>query len=196
MNVFCLQEEPRDVEGAEADDREPFRTIAVELVLTQWKREHEGRPFLFGAGGCLPVWHGVGRFTINLSSSATWPGADQKKRWPDVYKTVRGDVWPSLLKGFDLARVLYDGRDHGGTAETYLSKLQGPMGIIDQPQNLLQLQDEGLDVPFLDAQLKLDPDRRLLSIYIIREIISKRSKEHALSRTRRVSYNTDQKTGR
>ena len=123
-------------------------------------------------------------------------GLIKKKRWPDVYKTVRGDVWPSLLKGFDLARVLYDGRDHGGTAETYLSKLQGPMGIIDQPQNLLQLQDEGLDVPFLDAQLKLDPDRRLLSIYIIREIISKRSKEHALSRTRRVSYNTDQKTGR
>jgi len=41
MNVFCLQEESRDVEGAEADDREPFRTIVVELVHAQWKREHE-----------------------------------------------------------------------------------------------------------------------------------------------------------
>ena len=41
INVFCLEEESRDVEGAEADDREPFRTIVVELVLAQWKREHE-----------------------------------------------------------------------------------------------------------------------------------------------------------
>ena len=42
MDVFCLQEEPsRDVEGAEADDREPFRAILVELVHAQWKREHE-----------------------------------------------------------------------------------------------------------------------------------------------------------
>ena len=41
INVFCLEEESRDVEGVEADDREPFRTIVVELVLAQWKREHE-----------------------------------------------------------------------------------------------------------------------------------------------------------
>ena len=40
MNVFCLQEESRDVEGVEADDREPFRTIVVELVHAQWIREH------------------------------------------------------------------------------------------------------------------------------------------------------------
>ena len=33
--------ESRDVEGAEADDREPFRTIVVELAHAQWKREHE-----------------------------------------------------------------------------------------------------------------------------------------------------------
>ena len=25
----------------EADDREPFRTIVVELELAQWRREHE-----------------------------------------------------------------------------------------------------------------------------------------------------------
>ena len=38
----CLQEESRDVEGAEADDREPFRTIVVELAhAPQWKREQE-----------------------------------------------------------------------------------------------------------------------------------------------------------
>ena len=36
------------------------------------------------------------------------------------------------------------------------------MEIIDQPLNL-QFQYRGLDVPVLDAQLKLDPDRRLLS---------------------------------
>ena len=41
INGFCLQEESRDVEGVEADDREPFRTIVVELVLAQRKREHE-----------------------------------------------------------------------------------------------------------------------------------------------------------
>ena len=58
--------------------------------------------------------------------------------------------------------MLYDERDYGGTDGIYTSKLQGPMGIIDQPLNL-QLRDRGLDVPFLDAQLKLDPDRRLLS---------------------------------
>ena len=41
MNDFCLEEESRDVEGVEADDREPFRAIVVELVHAQWKREHE-----------------------------------------------------------------------------------------------------------------------------------------------------------
>ena len=46
INVFCLVEEPCDVEGVEADDSEPFRTIAVELVLAQWQREHEELKYL------------------------------------------------------------------------------------------------------------------------------------------------------
>ena len=46
INVFCLEEESRDVKGAEADDREPFRAIVVELVLAQCKREHEELKYL------------------------------------------------------------------------------------------------------------------------------------------------------
>ena len=46
INVFYLEEESRDVERAEADDRKPFRTIVVELVLAQWKWEHEELTYL------------------------------------------------------------------------------------------------------------------------------------------------------
>ena len=77
-------------------------------------------------------------------------------------KRFVGDVWFPLLKDFDFASMFYDERDYGGTGGIYPSNLQGPMEIIDQPLNL-QFQYRGLDVPVLDAQLKLDPDRRLLS---------------------------------
>ena len=46
INVFCLVEESRNVEGAEADDREPFRAIVAERVLAQWKKEHEELKYL------------------------------------------------------------------------------------------------------------------------------------------------------
>ena len=86
--------------------------------------------------------------------------------------------------------MLYDERDNGGTDGIHPSKPQGPMGFIDQPLNI-QLQGRGLDVPFMDAHLKLDPDSWegvcLVGLTVITEIIPK---EFALSRTRRVSYNT------
>ena len=72
------------------------------------------------------------------------------------------DVFFIQLEGFNIESMLYDERGRGGLDGIYPSSLDGPEGPIMYPLKL-ELQGEGLDVPFLDTQLKFDPDTRLLS---------------------------------
>ena len=42
MNVFCWQEDSRDVEGADADDREPFREVPCHCSGTRTRPMEKG----------------------------------------------------------------------------------------------------------------------------------------------------------